>query len=78
MRHRKLGRILDEQVNVVILAIHLDKFCLEVSANFGEQPLKSLDSISIEYAMPILCDEDQVSVASVLMSCYRPTTILPC
>src|SRR6516165_3317692 len=27
MRHRKLGRILDEQVDVVILAIHLDKFC---------------------------------------------------
>ena len=62
MRHRKLGRILDEQVNVVILAIHLDKFCLEVSANFGEQPLKSLDSISIEYSMPRRCDDDQVYV----------------
>ena len=66
MRNRNLRRILNEQVDVMILGIHLDKFCLEVRANVGEQPSKSLDSISIEYSMPILCDEDQVSMASVL------------
>jgi hypothetical protein len=58
-------------VDVVILAIHLDKFCLEVGANFGEQPSKSLDSISIENSMPVLCDEDQVCVH------YEDTRCLP-
>ena len=62
MRNRNLRRILNEQVDVMILGIHLDKFCLEVRANVGEQPSKSLDSISIEYSMPTLCDEDQVYV----------------
>ena len=38
-------------------------FCWDTPlSEFGEQPSKSLDSISIEYSMPILCDEDQVYV----------------
>jgi hypothetical protein len=49
-------------VNVVVFAVHLNKFCREIGADLGKDGAKSVDSISVQHPMPILCDEYQVNV----------------
>ena len=51
-----------QQVNVVVFAVHLNKLCLEIAADLGKDGAKSVDSISVQHPMSILCDEDQVNV----------------
>jgi hypothetical protein len=51
-----------KQVNVVVFAVHLNKFCLEIGADLGKDGAKSVDGISVQPPMLILCDEDQVNV----------------
>jgi hypothetical protein len=38
-----------KQVNVVVLALHLNKFCLEIAADFGKDGAKSVASISVQH-----------------------------
>jgi len=49
-------------VNVVVFAVHLNQFCLEIAADLGKDGAKSVDSISVQHPMSILCDEYQVNV----------------
>jgi len=77
-----LRRILDQQVDVVVFSVHLDKFSLKVRANPGEQYTKSVDGVSVKYSGSILCDEDQMDVhcedavclpVEILTLCHRPS-----
>lgn len=36
LRQRNLGRVMDQQVNVIVLAVAFDQFRLEVPADLGE------------------------------------------
>jgi hypothetical protein len=57
-----LGRIVHQQMNVVVLAVHLNESRFKVSAHTLENDTKVIDSISIKYLPSILCGEDQVNV----------------
>ena len=61
-RHRVLRRVVDEQVYVFGLTVHLDELRLEVSANFLEHDFEPLDSASVKYLSSIFGDEDQVDL----------------
>ncbi len=49
-------------MNVVVFAVQLNKFCLEIGADLGKDGAKSVDSISVQHPMSILADEDQVNM----------------
>jgi hypothetical protein len=49
-------------VNVVVFTVQLHQFSLEVHADLGEDGTKSLESVSVQYPIAILCDEDQVDM----------------
>ena len=57
-----LGRIVHEQVNVIVLAVHFDKCRLEVSADLLEDDSKAIDGVCVKYLPSILWGEDQVNV----------------
>jgi hypothetical protein len=61
-RHRDLGRIVHQQMHMIVLSIHLDQFSLEVLAHAGEDHTEIGDRCLGEHAPSILCDEDQVNV----------------
>jgi hypothetical protein len=61
-RHRVLRRVVDEQVYVFGLTVHLDGLRLEVSANFLEHDFEPLDSASVKYLSSIFGDEYQVDM----------------
>jgi len=61
-RHRVLRRVVDEQVYVFGLAVHLDELRLEVSANFLEHDFEPLDSVSVKYLSSLFGDEDPVDM----------------
>lgn len=61
-RYGHLGRLLQQQVHRVVLAIHLDEPCVEVSADLGEGRSKPLNGIAAEHPAPVLGDEDPVHV----------------
>ena len=47
---------------MVVFAVHGNKFCREIGADLAKDGAKSVDSISVQHPMSILCDEDQVNV----------------
>jgi putative transposase len=57
-----LRSVVHQQVNVVVLAIHLDPFRLEVNTNFREDETKPIEGVSVKSPVSILCGEDQVDV----------------
>ena len=54
--------VVDEQVDRLGFAVHLDKFSLEVEANLLEYDFEPLDSIAVEHFSSVLCDEDQMDM----------------
>ena len=57
-----LGRIIHQQVNVVVLAVHLNESRFKVPANALEDGTKAIDRISVKYLPSILCGKDQMNV----------------
>ena len=57
-----LRGIVHKQVHVVVLAIHLGQFRLEIDADLGEYGTKSADGISVKDPTAILCDKDQMGM----------------
>ena len=57
-----LWRVVHKEMNVVVFAVQLHQFCLEVHADLGEDGTKSLESVSVQHPIAILCDEDQVDM----------------
>jgi hypothetical protein len=47
---------------VVYLAVHLDHFGFEVTANLGEDGTKAVDGIGVKYVFPVFCHEDQMDM----------------
>ena len=47
---------------MAVSTVHLHQFCLEVDADLGEEGTKSLESVSVQYPIAILCDEDQMDM----------------
>jgi hypothetical protein len=52
--------IVHKQVNVVVFAVHRNKFCLEIAADLGKDGTKSVDSISVQYPEMPTCPSVQV------------------
>ena len=57
-----LGRVVHQQVNVVVLTVHLNESRFKVPAHALEDDTKVIESISVQYLSSILCSEDQVNV----------------
>ena len=57
-----LRRVVHKQVNVVVLAAHLDKLRFEICRDFVEDGAKPVDRVSVQYPISILCDEDQMNM----------------
>jgi hypothetical protein len=53
-----LGRILHQQMNVMVFTVHLDEFALEVDTDLRKHQSQSVDSVSVRYPIPIFRDED--------------------
>lgn len=79
-----LGRVVDQEVNVIDFAIELDKLCIEIGADRAKYRLQRIHVFLLEDATPIFCHEDQVCVdsknavptsAKFLVFIYRPIII---
>ena len=57
-----LRRVVHQQMNVVVFAIHLDQLRLEIVADVAEDGTKASDSISVQRPISVFCDEDQMDV----------------
>jgi hypothetical protein len=57
-----LGRIVHEQMNVIVLAIELDQFSLKVITDAGEDAVEIGEDLFGENFAPVFCHEDQVSM----------------
>ena len=55
-----LGRVLDQQMHVIVLAVHLDQLRLEVGAGLGEDDAQPVDGIAVEHPATILRHKDQM------------------
>ena len=45
---------------MVYLAVHLDHFGFEVTANLGEDGTKAVDGTGVKSIFPLFCREDQM------------------
>ena len=54
--------VVHKQVNVVVSAVHLNQFSLEVETDLREGGTESVDRISVKYPVSILCYKDQVNM----------------
>ena len=57
-----LGWLLHKQVHVIVLAIELDQFALEVGAHAGEDAAQFIERPLVEDAPAVLGDEGEVHV----------------
>lgn len=57
-----LGRVFHKQVNVIVLAVHLDQLRLEVGADLGEDRAQPVDGVAIEYPAAIFRYKDQMDM----------------
>ncbi len=54
--------IVHKQMDVMVLAVHLNELGLKVETDFGESGSESVESISVQHPGAILCYKDQVYV----------------
>jgi tRNA A37 threonylcarbamoyladenosine dehydratase len=54
--------IVHKQMNMIVFAVHLDKLSREVKTDLRKDGTKSLDGISVQYSISILCNEDQMDM----------------
>ena len=57
-----LRRIVNQQTNVVHLAVHLCELGFEVLTHAVEDDAKTVDGIGVKYLLPTLGHEDQVNM----------------
>lgn len=62
VRDSHFGRILHQQVHMIVIAVHLDQFCLEVGADLGGDRAKPVDGVGIEHSAAIFRYKDQMHV----------------
>ncbi|CDW92735.1 conserved hypothetical protein [Thiomonas sp. CB2] len=80
-RYRHLGRILDQQMHMIVLSIHLDQLRLEIGAGFGKEGAQALDGVAIEHSVAVFRHKDQMHmhlenavppVSNVVVIAHRP------
>jgi hypothetical protein len=57
-----LGGILNQQMYMVVFPVHLYKHRFKITAHPGEDPLKTLKSITVEYMSSILGNENKMNM----------------
>ena len=57
-----LGRVVHQQVNVVVFAVHLNQRRFKIVANVGENGTKTVEGIFVKDPISVLCDKDQVNM----------------
>jgi hypothetical protein len=57
-----LVRVVHQQVNVVVFAVHVNRRRFKIVANVGENGTKAVDGIFVKDPVAILCDKDQVNM----------------
>lgn len=76
-----LRLIADQKMDVVLLAVHLHQFCVEVAGNFAEQFSQPFDGLFVEDLATVFCDKDQMNVkveyavssmTNIVAFCHRP------
>ena len=81
-----LGRIVQEQVNVIVFAVHSHQLGCKVTTDLLEDGAESLQGIAVKYSSAVLGDEDQVdmhlenamsTVSNVACNWHRPRVICP-
>ena len=53
---------MNEQVDVLGLAVHFNQLRLEVQADLLENDFEPMDGVSVKYLSSVLCDEDQMDM----------------
>lgn len=80
-RHRHLGRIVHQQMHMVILAVELHQFCLKVSTDAGEDHAQVIENFFGEDAAAVFGHKDQMNVhseytvpavANIVVAAHRP------
>lgn len=56
------GAVLDQQMHMIILAVHLDQLRLEIGTGLGEDDAQSVDGVAVEHFATVLRHKDQVDV----------------
>ena len=59
---RDLRRVVDEQVDVITLAVELDQLGIEVFAHVGKDAMEAVEVLLPEHPAPVFGHEDQVSM----------------
>ncbi|EGO80801.1 hypothetical protein SAMN05660380_02169 [Xylella fastidiosa] len=81
MRDGYLWRVFHQKVDVIVLTVHFDQFCLEIGADPGEDGTKSLDGVAIEHIAAIFRHKDQMnmhlkdamsSMSNIVFIAHRP------
>ena len=57
-----LGRIFDQQADVIVLSVHLDQLRFEIGLDVGEDVAQALDGVTIEHSAAIFRHNDQMDV----------------
>jgi len=57
-----LGRVVHQQVNVVVFAVPLNQRRCKIVANVGENGTKTVDGIFVKDPVAVSCDKDQVNM----------------
>ncbi len=78
---RDLGRILHQQMRMIVLAVHLHQRGLEVQAHAAEDAAQRIDGRAVEHLAAVFRHKDQVdvhlenavsSVSNVVFISHRP------
>ena len=76
-----LGRVLDQQMYIIVFAVHLDQLSLEIGADIGEDGAQPIDGVAIEHLAAILRHKDQMdmhlkntvpSAPNIVVYAHRP------
>ncbi len=73
--------MLNQQMDMIVLSVHLDQVCLEIGADLGEDHTQPIDGAAIEHAAVTLRHRDQVdghrentvvSMSNIVVIAHRP------
>lgn len=76
-----LWRIFNQQVDMIVLAIHLDQLRPEVCTGIGEYDAQPIDGVAVEHSAAIFSHKDQMDVhlksavtsaSDIILIAHRP------
>ncbi len=87
VRDRHLRWIANQQVDMLVLAMHLRQLRFKVGANLRKQQPQAVEGVSVEDPVSILSDKDQVDLQcrntmsatiKFFTDPHRPSILRPC